>query len=444
MEVITDLHLHSRFSRAVSKEMNLPTMDSWAVKKGIGLLGTGDFTHPVWYREILSQLTQVKEGVYELKTQFSNSNLQNNKKPKFLLTTELSCIYSQGGKVRRIHLLILAPNLEAVEKLNKTLTQKKANLLSDGRPILGMTARDLTQLILEINENYIVIPAHVWTPWFSLYGSMSGFGSIDECFADVSGYITSIETGLSSDPAMNWRVEELQNRNIVSFGDAHSPAKLGREATVFELPEITFENIKRSLTSENPSSQIAYTIEFYPEEGKYHYTGHRNCGTVYSPKQIRKLGTVCPVCGKPLTVGVMSRVEHLAKRAIEIIVETDEFGVRWIKEKDGRHTPYIMLVPLSEIITESISSAPNSKKVTEVYNLLTTLFGGEFNVLLKTKLLDIEKICGRRMSEAISKVRSGNIHIEPGYDGVFGKVKIWSSQSEDVESKPTIDQEMLF
>jgi uncharacterized protein (TIGR00375 family) len=434
MKVIADLHLHSKFSRAVSQQMIIPVMSQWATKKGIDLVGTGDFTHPVWLKELQANLDEKEKGVYGLKGEASG--------PLFILSTEISSIYSQEGKTRKIHTVILAPSFSTVEKINKELLTRGANLFSDGRPIVGLTAKQVAEIAFSADENCLVIPAHVWTPHFSLYGSVSGFDSISECYEEISPKILAIETGLSSDPAMNWRIEELGNRSIVSFSDAHSPAKLGREATIFDLPEINFGNISKAVRKEK-GNKIDSTIEFYPEEGKYHFTGHRNCQIVYSPNETRKLGTTCPVCGKPLTVGVMSRVEHLAKVEIETETEKDKFGVRKIYPRGKNKPGYVMLVPLLEVISESLGFGVASQKVVNTYESLINDLGSEFKILLQTKISDIEKLAGKRVAEGISKVRSGDIIIEPGYDGVFGKVKIWSS-SINKKKKKGIDQGMLF
>jgi len=315
--------------------------------------------------------------------------------------------------------------------------------MSDGRPIIGLSARTLAEIVLNVDKRCLVIPAHIWTPWFSLLGSRSGFDSLEECFADLAPSIYAIETGLSSDPAMNWRIEELANRRIVSFSDAHSPAKLGREATVFEVPKINYENIRKAIIAKGQASRILHTIEFYPEEGKYHYTGHRNCQVIYSPKEMRKKGNICPVCGKPLTIGVMSRVESLASVDIETDSETNNFGVRWVKDKQNRRPPYIMLVPLLEILSEALSLGVSSQKVSTVYEQLINSLGGEFNVLIRTPEKEIARIVGDRVAEGVIKVRAGDIMIEPGYDGVFGKVKIWK-EKEEVPGKKAIDQAALF
>ena len=438
--------------------MVVSVISQWAKKKGIGLVATGDWTHPIWLRELKSTLEEAQEGVYRLRGESEDA-------PLFLLSTEVSSIYSQGGKTRRIHTLIFAPNFDAVEKINKELVIRGANLMSDGRPIVGLSARQVAQIALETDERCLIIPAHAWTPWFSLYGSMSGFDSIEECFGDLSGSIYAIETGLSSDPAMNWRIEELGDRRIVSFSDAHSPQKLGREATVFQIKEskiksqndnsklkISYKDIYDAISG-NPVGdwEVGHTIEFYPEEGKYHYTGHRNCKVVYSPKEARKKGVVCPVCGKNLTVGVMSRVEHLASVEIETEAEKDKFGVRWIKPKESplrargslSRRPYLMLVPLMEIIAEAQGVGVASKQVMTIYEKLVNSIGSEFKILLETERKELEKVVGPKVAEGIMKVRSGDIVIEPGYDGVFGKVKIWK-EGEDTQKEEQVDQATLF
>ena len=435
MRLLADLQLHSRFSRAVSPAMNVPTISEWAAKKGIGLAATGDWTHPLWFRELEANLEEVGEGVFRAKNQPEGS-------PLFLLSTEVSSIYSQGGKVRKIHTLIFAPGFEVVSAINKELTLRGANLLSDGRPIVGLTAKAVAEIALGVSERCLIIPAHAWTPHFSLYGSVSGFDSIEECFEELSPKIYAIETGLSSDPAMNWRISELGERRIVSFSDAHSPQKLGREATVFDLREVNYESIRRAISGEGPET-IAHTIEFYPEEGKYHYTGHRNCNIVYSPNETRKMGTICPVCGRPLTVGVMSRVEALASVEIETESSSDEFGVRWIKDKEGKRPPYAMMVPLLEILSEALESGVGSQKVLGLYDQLISSLGSEFKVLLETGTADIERVAGPKVAEAISKVRSGDIVIEPGFDGQFGKVKIWKEEKAEKDQE-AIDQGTLF
>jgi len=453
MKVIADLQIHSRFSRAVSEKMRLPVISKWAKKKGIGLIATGDWTHPIWFRELRANLIQVSEGVYEYrqdKLAKTSKIADEEPKTKFLLSTEVSSIYSQGGKTRRIHTLIFAPTIQVVERINKQLSSQGANLLSDGRPIMGLSAKVVAEIALTVDERCLIIPSHAWTPWFSLYGSMSGFDSIDECFGDLSDNIYAVETGLSSDPAMNWRIEELENRSIISSSDAHSPQKLGREATVFELPQVNYKNIRSAIMGESINNQqstanksrIAHTIEFYPEEGKYHYTGHRRCKVVYSPKEAKKMGIICPVCNKKLTVGVMSRVESLAGSDVETESETDEYGVRWIRKSQSIRPPYVMLVPLMEIISEAEGVGVGTKKVEEIYEQLISLFGSEFNVLLKTPIEEFEILSKPKIIDGIKRVRLGDIMIKPGHDGVFGDVRIWKEEEIPIEVR--VDQTTLF
>jgi uncharacterized protein (TIGR00375 family) len=435
MEVIADLQIHSRFSRAVSPQMTVPVISEWAAKKGIGLIATGDWTHPIWLRELETSLEEAGDGIYKAKDAPPDS-------PKFLLSCEISSIYSQGGRGRRVHTLVFAKNFATVEKINKELVLRGANLLSDGRPIVGLSAKAVAEVALGVSPDCLIIPAHAWTPYFSVFGSVSGFDSIKECFEELAPSIYAIETGLSSDPAMNWRIEELEGRRIVSFSDAHSPAKIGREATVFEMPEVSYQGIRTAIMGEG-GAKIAYTIEFYPEEGKYHYTGHRNCKVVYSPNDTRKLGTTCPVCSRELTVGVSSRVETLATGDVETKSTTDKFGVRWIGDKEGKRPPYVMMVPLIEILSEALETGTGSQKAQVAYEQLTSVLGGEFKVLLKTPLADIERVAGEKVAQAIGLVRKGDIVIKPGYDGVFGQVAIWKKPEEETEDEST-DQGKLF
>lgn len=433
MKIIADLHVHSRFSRAVSSQMEPKVINEWARKKGIDLVATGDWTHPIWVRELKSNLEEVGEGVYGIKEE-KNSSL-------FILSTELSSIYKQGGKVRRIHLVVIVPSFETAEKVRSELTKRGVNLLSDGRPIMSLSAKEVVDTVLTIDEKSLIIPAHIWTPWFSLYGANSGFDSIGECFSDFSKNIYAVETGLSSDPAMNWRIEELEGKSIVSFSDAHSPTKLGREATILNVGGISYEAIRNAIIGKS-GAQIEATIEFYPEEGKYHYTGHRKCGVVYSPKEGRKKGSICPVCGRKLTVGVMSRVETLASRDVETKSKIDPFGVRWIEDKKQIRPSYVMLVPLLEILSESLLVGSATKTVMNAYEQLISAFGSEFNVLLKTPLAELSAKTDEKIVEGIKKVRLGDIVIEPGYDGIFGKVEIWKASDSNRDVK--IEQSALF
>lgn len=426
MNVVADLHSHSKYARAVSSQMVLPMISSFCRKKGIDVASSGDWTHPLWFRELQEQLEEKTEGVYGLKS---------GAPTLFLLSTEVAVIYTQGGRQRRIHLLIFAPSFEVVAKINNELTRLGKNLFSDGRPILGMSAHDLAQLVFEIDERSLIIPAHAWTPWFGVFGSMSGFETLEECFGDIAKYIYGIETGLSSDPGMNWGIADLDNRAILSFSDAHSPAKLGRELTVFDLEKVSYRNIRNAIIGKE-LDRISYTIEFYPEEGKYHYNGHRNCGVIYSPEETKELGIYCPKCNRPLTLGVMHRVDQLTDQRTKnekLKTQKDEFGVSW-KSQDNK-SPYVSVVPLLEIIAEVYGVLVGSKKVGMQYENLVNQFGSELNVLLSTKVEEIVSFAGPKFAEAITKVRTGDISIEPGYDGVFGKVKIWEKETHNLKVK---------
>ncbi len=429
--------------------MDLGNLAYWASLKGIDLLGTADFTHPLWLRELKSGLEEMAEGIYSLKDSFlQGQSLKLSrtvlKKIKFVLTTEISSIYSQGGKARRIHNLLFAPDFDTVRRIIQKLKSNGVNLMADGRPMIGLSSKQLCELVWSVNEEVLLVPAHVWTPWYSLYGSKSGFDSIKECYGEFSDRIYAIETGLSSDPAMNWRIEELNKRSIVSFSDAHSASKLGREATVFKrkaksekrkaIDNFNFQDLAGAIRQdENSDWEVAYTIEFYPQEGKYHWTGHRKCGVVHSPEQTAKKGSLCPVCGRNLTVGVMHRVEDLAKgRKIKVEIKTNKSGTKgnYCLSQSNR-PPFVTLVPLLEIIAESLGMSSVGKKVLGQYFLLTEKLGRELTILLSTPLGDIEKIAGSRLAEGIGKVRRREIVINPGYDGLFGEVKIWGEKRKE-------------
>ncbi len=435
MRIIADLQLHSKYSRAVSKDMVLPQISAWARRKGMGLVATGDWTHPLWFREIQSQLEETGKGLLRLK----NADPHD---PQFLLATEVSCIYSQSGKGRRVHTLIWVPSLAAAEKINKEMTRQGCNLMSDGRPIIGLSSVQVAELVFTIEPKALVIPAHCWTPWFSVFGSMSGFDSLEEAFGPFAKQIYAVETGLSSNPAMNWRIAELDNRSIVSFSDAHSGPKLGREATVFEVETLSYESVYQAITKKGPST-IAYTIEFYPEEGKYHWSGHRACTIRRSPAETEKQGNTCSVCGKPLTQGVEQRVSELAARSEkDLRLATFDFPIsdtQTIRATRSEAFPqrpaYVSLVPLQEILAECVGAPVTSPKVQTPYRQLTEALGGEFSVLLSATHEDIAKIAGERVSVGVEKVRRGDIVIDPGYDGVFGVVKLW----REGEEKPLVD-----
>lgn len=412
MRIIADLHIHSKYSRATSKDMNLDVLAQWARVKGIDLLGTGDFTHPAHFASIEEKLEPAGNGLFVPKKKSSSP-----KQTGFMLTAEVSNIFSQGGKTRKLHSLIFAPSLDAARKINAAFGAI-GNVSSDGRPIFGFSGQDLVKIVMDADPDCMVVPAHAWTPWFSVFGSKSGFDSIEECFGDYSKYIHAIETGLSSNPQMNWRLSALDKITLISNSDAHSPSKLGREANVFDCRLDYFEIM--DVIKKKDSARFLYTVEFYPEEGKYHYDGHRACGVLYSPQETKKANGACPVCGSGLTVGVVSRVEELADR-IEGFTPPDAIP--------ARH-----LVPLEEILAEALGCGVNTQKVQKEYRRLTTEAGSEFSLLLDASDDDIKKLASPDAAEAIIKVRKGELSIVPGFDGEFGKIKIFG-KAEDI--KPT-------
>lgn len=442
MQFVADLHLHSKYSRAVSQNMILPVMAEYAIKKGIDILSTGDWTHPLWIREIQSQLEEAGEGFYKIKNQISKIKTKSDlakTEPMFLLATEIASIYTQGGKLRRIHNLVFSPNIETAEKISKELVKRGCNLHSDGRPIIGLSSKNLLELISAINPKAILIPCHIWTPHFGVYGAASGFDSLEEAFGDLSKYIYGIETGLSSDPMMNWQIKELDNRSILSFSDAHSPAKMGREVTVFVENKdgisndkfqilntgITYDDIRTAIMRKTGRLKIGYTIEFYPEEGKYHFAGHRNCKVVYGPEDIETKGNICPVCKRKLTNGVLNRVLQLAYRSeTQVASEKMSASVKWYLDKQKIHPPFVKLVPILEIIAEALHSTVLSQKTKRAYGNLCLALGSELKILLLVSEGEIEKYSNPVIARAIMKVRTGKIAVDPGYDGEYGKVKI--------------------
>ncbi|MFN4212526.1 MAG: endonuclease Q family protein [Microgenomates group bacterium] len=451
MQIIADLQLHSKYSRAVSQKMDLKEIATWAAKKGINLIATGDWTHPLWFREIKANLKEIASGIFSLKNASNNPSLQN---VKFLLSTEISSIYTQGGKQRRVHNLIFSPSIEICEKIIRQLQNRGANLLSDGRPIVGISSKDLLEMVLEIDENILFIPAHCWTPWFSLYGSKSGFDSIEECFGELSNYIYAVETGLSSDPKMNWQIKELENRSIVSFSDAHSGPKLGREATVFvsqnpnieyRISNISYKDIADAIKQDSKGKlKIGYTIEFFPEEGKYHWSGHRNCNIRLSPLQVKERGIICPVCHRPLTIGVENRVLDLAEKILkesDLLFLQNRHGVTFVYDREKKRKPFVSLVPLLEILTEikngSIAAASHQ------YEQLISNLGSEFEILLKKSYEEIEKAAGTKLKEAIKIVRERKVFVDPGYDGVFGRVKIFKDEGDSKEERGEVQQSLF-
>lgn len=403
MKFIGDFHIHSKYSRATSPLMDLKNLDMWAKIKGIRVLGTGDFTHPVWLENIKKELKPAEPGFFKLRKTDSST--------RFILTSEISCIYSKKGKVRKVHIVIFAPTINVVEKINLKLSQL-GNLKADGRPILGLDAKKLVKIILGVDENCLVVPAHVWTPWFSVFGSKSGFNSLEECFEEYTKYIYAIETGLSSNPAMNWRLSQLDKITLISNSDAHSLAKIGREANVFDT-ELSYEGIAKALKEKNKKTnkhKLLYTIEFFPEEGKYHYDGHRTCNLSLTPQQSKKHNNICPKCEKPLIIGVLNRVNELADRPEGFLPKNA--------------TPFKSLIPLYEVIAESISASVLSKKVSEYYNNLIQNLGSEFTILLESTEKEISQASSSEIASGVIKMRKGEILIEPGYDGVYGKIKL--------------------
>jgi len=410
MKIFADLHLHSKYSRGCSKNLDLENLVKFSKLKGLKLLITGDFTHPLWFKEIKEKLKEA-DGAYKI----------NDEDVYFLVGGEISSIFSRKNKIYKIHFLVILPNLEIAEKLNKKLSLY-GKLESDGRPTFGLDIIDLFKIILDIYDKTIIIPAHVWTPHFSLYGSNSGFNSIYEAFNDFLKYISGVETGLSSDPNMNWRLPELDNISIVSFSDAHSPYtyRIGREATLFELEKISFENLYKALNSPDEKNKILMTVEFFPEEGKYHFDGHRFCKVRFSPEESKKNNYICPVCQKKVTKGVLSRVEELAKRPPDFI--------------DPQRPPFKKTVPLAEILAQIYDTDVNSKIVEETYLKIIKNFGPELEVL--TSNYDKEKMKENfyEVYLALEKIDKGEVILEPGYDGEYGKVIIKLNEEKGEDS----------
>lgn len=413
MQQILDLHLHSKYSRACSKQLTLPNIEQTCRIKGVDIIATGDFTHPAWFKDIQNQLTEIgTSGLYRVET-------APDDKIKFILSTELSLIYKDKDKARRIHVVLHAPNIAAVETLNKFLDQHY-NIRSDGRPILGMKAPDLVKLCLQINPKFLIYPAHIWTPWFSVFGSRSGFDSLEECFDEQTEHIYALETGLSSDPEMNWRVSALDRLTVLSNSDAHSLINIGREANVFDLDNPSYDEIYTAIKTKD-RKKILYTIEFYPEEGMYHFDGHRNCQVCMSPEESKQNKGLCPKCKKPLVIGVMNRVEQLADRPLGARLE-DAVG-------------YKKLVELDKIIAESLNiKSRHSKQVIKEYHHLLNQAGSELHILLEADLEKLKSFTYPQIIQGIEKVRKGDLLISPGYDGQYGVVKIFED-SEKIRQK---------
>jgi uncharacterized protein (TIGR00375 family) len=401
--IFADFHIHSRFSRACSKDINLSNLVKWARIKGLGILGTGDFTHPIWIEELKNSLTE-QNGIFYYKDEKGEF--------PFILTSEISLMYSQGGKGRKVHLVILAPNINAVEKINQWL-DTRGRRDYDGRPIFGISCRDFAAKMQEIDEKIELIPAHAWTPYFGIFGSMSGFDSLKEAFLDKTDRIHAIETGISSDPAMNWKIKDLDDIAIVSFSDSHSlwPWRLGRESTIFyKIPSLSYDMILGQIRT----NSFYGTVEADPSYGKYHFDGHADCGFSSSPIETAKLNGICPKCNKKLTIGVDNRVEELAKR---------ENSNHKIKKQ------YYTILPLHELISLSIGIGMASKGAWKVYDNLIENFGNEFNILLNVSKKDLINVLkDGLLVDLIIKNREGQIKIKPGYDGIYGEALLSEKQ----------------
>ena len=430
MRFIVDFHIHSKYSRATSKEMDLENLDKWARIKGVDVLGTGDFTHPAWFKELREKLEPAEAGLFRLKKKnkikLNNgwhlpANQNGEVDLRYLLTSELSCIYKKKNKTRKVHLLVFMPTFEAVQKMNAHLGWL-GNLKADGRPILGLDAKEVAKIVFNISPEAVIVPAHVWTPHFSVFGSESGFDSLQECFDEYSRNIFAIETGLSSDPAMNWRLSQLDKITLISNSDSHSPARIGREANIFEGKMDGYRPLMEALrlgvrAPASIKNRLVQTLEFFPEEGKYHYDGHRNCQVVFSPAETKKHKNLCPVCQKHLTIGVASQVEKLADRPVG--------------GQPAETVPFLRMIPLEEIIAASFGVASITKKVEHEYQELINKFGQEFRILLDLSKEELLKAAKPEVAEAIVRVREGKVKISPGYDGEYGKIEIFTKEEKE-------------
>ncbi len=404
---LADFHIHSQFSRATSRSMNIPELDKWAKLKGIHLLGTGDFTHFLWLHHLREKLQPTERtGIYR----YGQTD--------FVLTAEVCLIFERKGRAKKIHNIIISSGLQNAEKMNSFL-ERYGDLNVDGRPVLHLEAEELVRLVQSVDEYGLVIPAHIWTPHFSLFGSNSGFDSIEECFGRASEDIVALETGLSSDPEMNWLWSRLDRFSLISDSDAHSPQKLGREMNVFkkafDLPEL------KKILQEKDKELFLFTVEYFPEEGKYHYDGHRQCKVRLSPEETRKLNYLCPVCGRPVTVGVLHRVTQLADRTGGVY--------------PARVIPFKKIVPLDQIIASVVNKPSESVAVQSIYQEIVGKFGSEFAVLFEASEESLRHLLDFRIAEGILLMRQGRVHVQPGYDGEFGKVQILLESSESEEQQ---------
>lgn len=426
MKFIADLEIHSKYARAVSQEMTLENIALGAAKKGVLVVGTGDFTHPLWFNEIKKKLEPAEPGLFKLKKEFSPGPYKNFDplQTRFMLSAEISCVYSKNGRGRRIHHLIYAPDLATVEKINAKLGFI-GNLRSDGRPIIGLASKNLLKIVLEASPDCVLIPAHVWTPWFGIFGSKSGYDSLEECFDDLTPQIFAIETGLSSDPDMNWRIPFLDGKTIMSSSDPHSLKNIGREACVFDC-DLSYQGIMSALKTNDLNKFIA-TLEFYPEEGRYHLDGHADCKVVFTPEESQQNGAKCPKCGRPLTIGVMNRIEELAKRPAG--------------HRPENARPFMHLISLEKIIGQAMDLGPMTKGVAAVYTRMLENLGPEIKILTEASESDITSAGDPLVTETIKRIRDGKISFDPpGYDGEYGVIKIF----EEGERQKFIKQVTLL
>lgn len=396
MQFIADFHIHSKYSRATSPNMDVESIAKFAKIKGIALVGTGDFTHPVWLKELREKLRPLGNGLFDY-----DGTL-------FMLTSEVNNVFNKGGKTKQIHNILFAPSFEIVEQVNEQLA-KKGDLQSDGRPSLDMPASELVEVMMRISSECAIVPAHAWTPWRSIFGSASGFNSVEECFGEQSKHIFALETGLSSDPKMNWMLSSLDKYALISNSDSHSPQKIGREANVFSIEKPSYSEILNAVRKKD-KNKFKLTIEFFPEEGKYHYDGHRLHNLRFSPEESIKNNNICPVCKRKLTIGVMHRVMELADR---------KFGYT---PKDA--IPFVHAIPLEELIANIHGKGVGTASVQEEYSSLISSFGTEFNVLLTADVDELRRKASEDVADAILRVRQGKVKILPGYDGVYGEIKL--------------------
>lgn len=409
MEYISELHVHSKYAGACSDKLTLDNIDATSSQKGINLIGTGDFTHPEWFKEIKSRLEPQGNGLFRVKGSSTKVN--------FILSAEVCTIsskigdgkagmFDRSGNVAKIHHGILAPDLETIQQINDTLA-RHGKLALDGRPQLSMQASELVEALMGIDKRIFVFPAHAWTPWFGVFGSMGGFDSIEDAYQDQAKHIYALETGLSSDPAMNWRISKLDKYTLISGGDAHSLPKLGREATILEIDEnkLSYDSAIDALKNK----KVKMTVEFYPEEGKYHYDGHRNCNISMSPSESRRFNGRCPVCGKKITIGVLHRVEELADRPEGY--------------KPSNAVPFVHAVPLLEVLSYITNKGVGTNQVQELYSKLIGKFDTEFNMIINSDIESIAEV-DKELAKSIQNIREDKVNIIPGYDGVFGIVDI--------------------